>query len=119
MQRDSRPLQQLNSSSFRPRASSMVPSGLIATKESDLDSHRLSNVRRSTMRSGITFDVTAADRARLEAIVANRGSPQKHAWRAKIILMSDDGLGTVAIMATTGNRRPASGDGRSGSWPKV
>lgn len=43
------------------------------------------------MRSGITFDVTAADRAGLEAIVANRGSPQKHAWRAKIFLMSDDG----------------------------
>lgn len=57
------------------------------------------------MRSGIAFDVTAADRARLEAIVANRGSPQKHAWRAKIILMSDDGLGTVAIMAATGKSK--------------
>lgn len=70
-----------------------------------MDSHRLSNVRRSSMRSGIAFDVTAADRARLEAIVANRGSPQKHAWRAKIILMSDDGLGTVAIMAATGKSK--------------
>jgi hypothetical protein len=47
------------------------------------------------MRPGITFDVTAADRVQLEAVVANRGPPQKHVWRAKIILMSDDGLGTV------------------------
>jgi hypothetical protein len=30
------------------------------------------------MRTGITFDVTATDRIRLEAIVAKRGSPQKH-----------------------------------------
>ncbi|NEJ25223.1 hypothetical protein GR247_34600, partial [Rhizobium leguminosarum] len=53
---------------------------MIETKESDLDSHGFSNVRRSAMRSGITFDVTAADRVRLEAIVANRCSPQKHVW---------------------------------------
>src|SRR5437588_481763 len=30
------------------------------------------------MRKGILVDVTAADRARLEAVVANRNSPQKH-----------------------------------------
>lgn len=58
-----------------------------------LDSHRFSHVQRSGMRTGITFDVTGTDRIRLEAIVAKRGSPQKHAWRAKIILMSDDGVG--------------------------
>lgn len=43
------------------------------------------------MRTGITFDVAVADRARLEAIVAAPTSAQKHVWRAKIILMSDDG----------------------------
>src|SRR5919106_727312 len=35
------------------------------------------------MRKGIEIDVTAADRARLEAIVADRNSPQKHVWRAR------------------------------------
>jgi transposase len=58
------------------------------------------------MRTGITFDVTAADWVRLETIVATRSSPQKHVWRAKIILMSGDGLGTVAIMDATGKSKP-------------
>ena len=38
------------------------------------------------MRKGITIEVSAADRARLEAVVADRNSPQKHVWRAGIIL---------------------------------
>jgi transposase len=53
------------------------------------------------MRSGITVDVKAADRARLEAIVADRNSPQKHVWRARIVLLSADGLGTHEIMRQT------------------
>ncbi|MER9470928.1 helix-turn-helix domain-containing protein, partial [Mesorhizobium sp. M0482] len=53
------------------------------------------------MRTGIMIDVTASDRARLEAIVAARGSPQKHVWRARMILLSGEGLGTVAVMAAT------------------
>ena len=59
------------------------------------------------MRTGITFDVTAADRARLEAIIAAPTSAQKHVWRAKIILMSGDGLGTFVIMYPSGERRAA------------
>ncbi|GHH26463.1 hypothetical protein GCM10008023_41070 [Sphingomonas glacialis] len=57
------------------------------------------------MRTGINIIVTASDRARLEALVAARGSPQKHVWRARIILLTDDGLGTVAIMAATGKSK--------------
>jgi transposase len=57
------------------------------------------------MRSGINFVVTAPDRARLEALVSARGSPQKHVWRARIILLTDDGLGTVAIMEETGKSK--------------
>jgi hypothetical protein len=34
------------------------------------------------MRTGIVVEVTAAERDRLEAIVADRNSPQKHVWRA-------------------------------------
>jgi transposase len=62
-------------------------------------------MREYLMRTGITFDVTPADRARLEAIVAAGSSPQKHVWRARIILMSGDGFGTVAIMEETGKSK--------------
>ena len=47
------------------------------------------------MRNGITIDVSAADRVRLEAVVADRNSPQKHVWRARIVLLTAEGLGTV------------------------
>ncbi len=50
------------------------------------------------MRKGISIEVTAADRGRLQSIVRDRNSPQKHVWRARIVLPSSDGLGTMAIM---------------------
>jgi hypothetical protein len=40
------------------------------------------------MREGITIAVSEANRARLEAIVGDRNSPQKHVWRAQIVLLS-------------------------------
>jgi transposase len=54
------------------------------------------------MRTGINFEVTTADRDRLEAIVADRNSPQKHVWRARIILLTGDGLGTNEIERRAG-----------------
>ncbi len=53
------------------------------------------------MCSGISFDVTAEDRARLEAIIADRNGPQKHVCRARIILLSHAGFGTAEIMRQT------------------
>ena len=58
------------------------------------------------MRTGIVVEVTAADRARLEAVVADRNSPQKHVWRARIIPPSAGGVGTVEIMRRTGKAKP-------------
>jgi transposase len=58
------------------------------------------------MREGITIGVSAADRAHLEAVVADRNSPQKHVWRAAIILATAEGLGTAAIMRRAGVSRP-------------
>ena len=58
------------------------------------------------MREGITAGVSAADRARLEAVVADRDSPQKHVWRAAIVLATAEGLGTAAIMRRAGVSRP-------------
>jgi transposase len=57
------------------------------------------------MRTGIDFSVSSDDRLRLEAIVVGRTTPQKHAWRARIVLFSADGLGTNAIMAATGKSK--------------
>ena len=34
----------------------------------------------------------------MQSIVRDRNSPQKHVWRARIVLLSSDGLGTMAIM---------------------
>ena len=57
------------------------------------------------MRTGITVDVSAAARVRLEGIVAARSSPQKHVWRARIVLLTADGLGTNEIMRRTGKSK--------------
>ena len=59
------------------------------------------------MRPGIIVDVSTADRARLEAVVADRNSRQKHVWRARIVLLSGDGPGTVEIMRRTGKSKTA------------
>ena len=58
------------------------------------------------MRAGIVVDVTSEDRRRLEAIVADRGAPQKHVWRAKIILATAEGCGTTEIMRRSGKAKP-------------
>jgi hypothetical protein len=55
------------------------------------------------MRTGISIDVTAYDRQRLAAIVADRNSLQKHVWRANIVLLTADGCGTAEIMRGAGS----------------
>ena len=57
------------------------------------------------MRKGISVSVSAADRRRLEAIVADPKTPQKHVWRARIVLLTADGVGTNGIMAATGKSK--------------
>jgi transposase len=57
------------------------------------------------MRTGISFILSDGDRQRLDAIVAGRSTPQKHVWRARIVLLSADGVGTNAIMAATGKSK--------------
>src|SRR6516225_2433690 len=58
-----------------------------------------------SMRQGITVQVSEGDRERLAAIVADRNSPQKHVWRARIVLMTADGVGTTTIMRQTGKSK--------------
>jgi transposase len=59
------------------------------------------------MRTGIEVDVGTRDRRRLEAIVADRNAPQKHVWRAQIVLLTADGCGTAEIMRTAGVSKTA------------
>ena len=54
---------------------------------------------------GISISLGEADRRRLEAIAADRNTPQKHVWRARIVLLTADGVGTNAIMAATGKSK--------------
>jgi transposase len=57
------------------------------------------------MRKNVVVEVGAADRIRLEAIVADRNSPQKHVWRARIVLLTVQSVGTVEIMRHTGKSK--------------
>ena len=54
------------------------------------------------MRKGIEIELSAADRARLVSIAADRNTPQKHVWRARIVLLTADGIGTNEIRRETG-----------------
>src|SRR6266496_2275772 len=58
------------------------------------------------MRAGIVVNVTRADRHRLEAIVSDRCAPQKHVWRAQILLATAAGCGTAEIMRRSGKAKP-------------
>jgi transposase len=57
------------------------------------------------MRTGISIEVSAPDRERLEALVRDRNAAQKHVWRAEIVLLTADGLGTNEIMRRTGKSK--------------
>jgi len=57
------------------------------------------------MRTGISFFVSPSDCRRLAALVGDRNAPQKHVWRASIILLSAEGAGTVEIMHRTGKSK--------------
>ena len=51
--------------------------------------------------------VTAEARARLEAIVAAPSMKQKYVWRARIVLLSAAGVGTMAIARQVGKSKRA------------
>ncbi len=67
------------------------------------------------MRTGIIVEVSATDREQLAAIVADRNAPQKHVWRAHIVLLTADGWGTAEIMRCTGTSKRQFGAGGAGS----
>src|SRR4029078_10166074 len=58
------------------------------------------------MRRGVEVRLGPGDRERLEAVIGSANSPQKHVWRARIVLLSADGVGTMAIQRQTGKGKP-------------
>src|SRR5205809_2882576 len=58
------------------------------------------------MRKGIEVRLPPGDRERLEAVIGSGNSPRKPAWRARILLLSVDGVGTMAIQRQTGKGKP-------------
>src|SRR6202162_442953 len=57
------------------------------------------------MRAGKSLSVSPADIRRLRALVQDRNTPQKHVWRAEIVLLTADGVGTNEIMRRTGKSK--------------
>jgi transposase len=57
------------------------------------------------MRTGISITVSPSDRRRLAALVRDRNAAQKHVWRARIVMLTADGLGTHEIMRRTGKSK--------------
>ena len=57
------------------------------------------------MRAGISIHLSPSDYRRLEALVRDRNTAQKHVWRAEIVLLSAAGIGTVEIMRRTGRSK--------------
>jgi transposase len=57
------------------------------------------------MRTGVSLSLAPADIDWLRDLVKDRNAPQKHVWRAQIVLLSAEGLGTNAIMRETGKSK--------------
>jgi transposase len=57
------------------------------------------------MRTGISIFLKPVDRRRLSTVVRDRNAPHKHVWRAEIVLLSADGVGTNEIMRRTGKSK--------------
>jgi transposase len=57
------------------------------------------------MRTGISITLKPADRRRLKVLAQDRNTPHKHVWRAEIVLLSADGVGTNEIMRRTGKSK--------------
>ena len=80
-----------------PSAGTMLPESHMTTEQ-------------KIARRKLSLLELAADRARLEAVVSDRNSPQKYVWRAPIVLLTADGCGTTEIMRCTGVQRWVSPD---------
>jgi hypothetical protein len=57
------------------------------------------------MRTGISITLKPADRRRLKVLAGNRNTPHKYVWRAEIVLLRADGVGTNEVKRRTGKSK--------------
>ncbi len=57
------------------------------------------------METGTVVEVSPEDRARLDGWVADRNTPQKLVWRARIVLLWADGAGLTGVVRGTGKTK--------------
>src|ERR1700730_15114363 len=57
------------------------------------------------MHERTNIQLNRGERSKLESVIANRNSPQKPVWRAKIVLLTAAGRGTAEIMQATGKAK--------------
>ncbi|MFQ5960851.1 MAG: IS630 family transposase [Candidatus Methylomirabilales bacterium] len=53
-----------------------------------------------------SVSLSSGDRARLEAICGDRNAPQKHVWRARIVVLAAEGLSAAEVAERAGVSRP-------------
>jgi transposase len=58
------------------------------------------------MGKKVKIQLAPGDRERLEALIANGNTPQKHVRRARIVLLAGDGIGTDEIQRRLGASKP-------------
>ena len=58
------------------------------------------------MGKKVRIQLAPADRDRLEALIANGNTPQKHVRRAGIVLLAGNGVGTDEIQRRLGVSKP-------------
>jgi hypothetical protein len=49
--------------------------------------------------------ISPTDQRRLKALIKDRNAPQKHVWRAEIVLFTANGVGTNEIMRLPGKTK--------------
>ncbi|MFC5357898.1 IS630 family transposase [Azospirillum himalayense] len=57
------------------------------------------------MARGPKIELTGEDHARLDKLLTAPGTPNRHLWRARIVLLSAAGLGTTAIVRRVGKSK--------------
>ena len=57
-------------------------------------------------RDDLCLYLNSADRAQLQAVIADRNTARKVVWRARIVLATADGCGTNAIMRRANTSKP-------------
>jgi hypothetical protein len=70
------------------------------------------------MRKIERIAVSPADRERMERLVRGRNTPQKVAWRARVVLLASDGMTAEAIAAAV-ERREHAAESATQRHPKI